>query len=137
MADLLQDLRYGLRNLVKTPGFCVAAVLALGLGIGATTAIFSLVDGVVLRPLPYTDPERLVSLWEANHDRGLSHEPISPVNFVDYRALSQVFEDAAAWWRPGRWSCVRCRPTRRLRACPPESSGAWAPRHRHTRWTKC
>jgi putative ABC transport system permease protein len=100
MSDLVQDLRYGLRNLVKTPGFFVAAVLALGLGIGATTAIFSLVDGVVLRPLPYTDPERLVSLWEANRDRGLSHEPISPVNFVDYRALSQVFEDAAAWWRP-------------------------------------
>ena len=100
MTDLRQDLRDGVRNLVKTPGVFVAAVLALGLGIGATTAIFSLVDGVVLRPLPYADPERLVSLWEANRDRGLSHEPVSPVNFVDYRALSQVFEDAAAWWRP-------------------------------------
>ena len=100
MTDLLQDLRYGLRNLVKTPGFFGAAVLALALGIGATTAIFSLVDGVILRPLPYAEPERLVSLWEANRDRGLSHEPLSPVNFVDYRALSQVFEDAAAWWRP-------------------------------------
>lgn len=100
MTNLVQDLRYGLRNLLRTPGFFGAAVLALGLGIGATTAIFSLVDGVVLRPLPYADPERLVSLWEANRDRGLSHEPVSPVNFVDYRALSQVFEDGAAWWRP-------------------------------------
>ena len=100
MTDLLQDLRYGLRNLAKTPGFFGAAVLALALGIGATTAIFSLVDGVVLRPLPYADPERLVSIWEANRDRGLGHEPISPVNFADYRSLSQVFEDAAAWWRP-------------------------------------
>src|SRR5688572_2279877 len=100
MSDLVQDLRYGLRNLAKTPGFFGAAVLALALGIGATTAIFSLVDGVVLRPLPYADPERLVSIWEANRDRGLGHEPISPVNFADYRSLSQVFEDAAAWWRP-------------------------------------
>jgi putative ABC transport system permease protein len=100
MSDLLLDLRYGFRNLLRTPGFFITAVLALALGIGATTAIFSLVDGVVLRPLPYEEPERLVSLWEANRDRGLNHEPVSPVNFLDYRALTQVFDDAAAWWRP-------------------------------------
>ena len=97
---LMQDLRYGARNLLRTPGFLATAVLALALGIGATTAIFSVVDTVILRPLPYHEPERLVMLWDTNHDRGLSHEPISPVNFLDYRRLTHVFEDAAAWWRP-------------------------------------
>ena len=97
---LLQDLRYGARNLVKSPGFAIAAILALALGVGATTAIFSIVDGVVLRPLPYAEPERLVTLWEANPQKGFDHEPISPVNFMDYRGLGQVFGDAAAWWRP-------------------------------------
>jgi predicted permease len=100
MTDLLQDLRYGFRNILKTPAFTIAAILALGLGIGATTAIFSVVNGVVLTPLPYADPGRLVALWEANHEKNLDHEPLSPVNFMDYRALSQVFSDAAAWWRP-------------------------------------
>jgi putative ABC transport system permease protein len=100
MEHLLKDLRFGIRNLLRVPGFTVPAVLALALGIGATTAIFSVVDGVVLRPLPYADPERLVMVWETNREKSLEHEPLSPVNFMDYRALTQVFTDAAAWWRP-------------------------------------
>ena len=100
MDTLFQDIRFGWRQLRRTPGFTVAAVLALALGIGATTAIFSVLDRVVLRPLPYPDPDRLTMVWEANDGKGLSHERISPVNFGDYRALSQVFEDAAAWWYP-------------------------------------
>ena len=100
MTDLLHDLRYGFRNLLKAPAFTIAAILALGLGIGATTAIFSVVNGVVLKPLPFGEPERLVALWEANHEKNLTHERVSPVNFMDYRALSQVFSDATAWWRP-------------------------------------
>src|SRR5882672_10291566 len=100
MDTLFQDIRFGLRQLRRTPGFTVAAVLALALGIGATTAIFSVLDRVVLRPLPYPDADRLTMVWEANDGKGLSHERISPVNFVDYRGLSQVFEDAAAWWYP-------------------------------------
>ena len=98
--DLLQDLRYGVRSLFKAPAFATAAILALAIGIGATTAIFSVVNAVVLAPLPYAEPERLVTLWEVNHERNLDHEPVSPVNFMDYRALTQVFADAAAWWRP-------------------------------------
>ena len=100
MDTLLQDIRFGWRLLRRTPGFTISAVLALALGIGATTAIFSVLDRVVLRPLPYPDPDRLTMVWEANDGKGLSHERISPVNFVDYRGLSQVFEDAAAWWYP-------------------------------------
>jgi putative ABC transport system permease protein len=100
MNELASDLRYGLRNLLRSPTFTVAAVLALGLGIGSTTAIFSIVNTVVLRPLPYADPERLVTIWEVKREDGLEHEPLSPVNFLDYRALTQVFSDATAWWRP-------------------------------------
>jgi putative ABC transport system permease protein len=85
MDTLLQDLRFGWRLLRRTPGFTIAAVLALALRIGATAAVFTLLDRVVLRPLPYPDPDRLVMLWETNDTKGLSHERLSPVNFVDYR----------------------------------------------------
>src|SRR3954470_12188591 len=100
MDTLLQDIRFGWRLLRRTPGFTASAVLALALGIGATTAIFSVLDRVVLRPLPYPDAERLAMVWEANDAKGLTHERLSPVTFVDYRGLSQVFESAAAWWYP-------------------------------------
>jgi putative ABC transport system permease protein len=100
MEGLLQDLRFGVRMLVRGPAFATAAILALGLGIGASTAVFSVLDGVVLRPLPYADPDRLVMIWDANPSSALAHEPISPVTFLDDRALLHVFEDAAGWWRP-------------------------------------
>jgi putative ABC transport system permease protein len=98
--SLFQDVRFGWRLLRRTPGFTAAAVLALGLGTGVTTAVFSVLDQVVLRPLPYANPGRLVMLWETNPSRALTHEPISPVNFGDYRSLAHVFDDAAAWWYP-------------------------------------
>ena len=75
-------------------------MLVLGLGTGAATTVFTVVDAVVLRPLPFAAPDRLVTLWDTNTEKGLAHDPISPVNFMDYRALP-VFKDAAAWWRPG------------------------------------
>src|SRR5215213_7283275 len=100
LETLLQDLRFGWRLLRRTPGFTAAAVLTLGLGTGVTTAVFSVLDQVVLRPLPYAQPERLTMLWETNSSRSLPHERLSPVNFGDYRSLTQVFEDAAAWWYP-------------------------------------
>ena len=64
------------------------------------SADFTLLDRVVLRPLPYPDADRLLMTWETNDARNLAHERLSPVNFVDYRGLSQVFDDAAAWWYP-------------------------------------
>jgi predicted permease len=100
MDAFLLDTRFAWRQLRRSPGFTIAAILALALGIGATTAIFSVLDQVVLRPLPYSDPGRLVMVWETNETKGLSHERLSPVNFGDYRNLTQVFEDAAAWWYP-------------------------------------
>src|SRR5262245_44430972 len=98
--DLLQDIRFGVRVLGRSPAFAATAVLTLGLGIGASTAVFSVLDGVVLRPLPYADPDRLVMVWDTKPSSGLAHEPLSPVTFLDDRALSQVFDDAAGWWRP-------------------------------------
>ena len=100
MDTLLTDIRFAVRSLVRAPTFALTAILALGLGVGATAGVFSLLEGVVLRPLPYKEPDRLVTIWDTNREKGLTHEPISPVNFGDYRALDAVFESAAAWWRP-------------------------------------
>ena len=101
MDTVIKDVRFAVRSLVRSPSFTITAVLALGLGIGSTAGVFSLLDGVVLRPLPFfREPARLVSIWDTNREKGLNHEGLSPVTFNDYRALTSVFEDAAAWWRP-------------------------------------
>ncbi|HEY9226102.1 MAG TPA: ABC transporter permease, partial [Gemmatimonadaceae bacterium] len=100
MTTLLNDLRFALRTLRRSPSFTIAAILALGLGTGSTAGVYSLLRGVVLRPLPYENPDRLVMLWDGNAAKALTHEPISPVTFHDYRGLTTVFQDAAAWWRP-------------------------------------
>jgi putative ABC transport system permease protein len=92
--------RVALRQFRQHPAFALVTVLVLGLGTGAATTVFTIVDAVVLRPLPYDAPGRLVTMWDTNIEKGLAHDPISPVNFMDYRALP-VFKDAAGWWRPG------------------------------------
>ena len=97
--NVLSAIRMALRQFRHHPSFALVTVLVLGLGTGAATTVFTVVDSVVLRPLPYESPDRLVTLWDTNYERGLAHDPISPVNFMDYRALP-VFESAAAWWRP-------------------------------------
>ncbi|HKB11256.1 MAG TPA: ABC transporter permease [Vicinamibacterales bacterium] len=100
MDTFLQDLRFGLRQLRRTPGFTIAALIALALGVGSTTAIFTVLDRVVLRPLPYPEPDRLAMVWDTSAAKGLAHERISPVTFHDYRNLTQVFADGAGWWYP-------------------------------------
>ena len=98
--NVLSAIRLAIRQFRQHPTFALITVLVLGLGTGAATTVFTVVDSVVLQPLPYDDPERLVTLWDTNTEQGLAHDPISPVNFMDYRSLP-VFQDAAAWWRPG------------------------------------
>jgi putative ABC transport system permease protein len=94
MGNLLHDLRYGLRMLIKNPGFTSIAVLTLALGIGANTAIFSVVHALVLRPLPYLEPDRLVLLGVKSSagDR----QPVAYPNFADWRARAQSFESMAS-----------------------------------------
>ena len=93
--DLWQDARYAARVFAKQPGFAAAAVLTLALGIGATTAIFSVVYGVLLKPLPFDDPERLVSLQQvAPHGAGANH---GPATYLTFRENQQVFEGIGAW----------------------------------------
>src|SRR5262249_51484203 len=100
MDTLRHDLRFAWRQLRRTPAFTLAALLALSLGIGATTAILTVLDRVVLRPLPYPQPDRLVMVWDTNGAKALTHERISPVTFHDYRSLTHVFADGAGWWYP-------------------------------------
>ena len=96
LADFLHDLRYALRMLLKNPGFTIVAVIALALGIGANTAIFSVVNTVLLRPLPYRDPERLVMVWEDASKHGYPRDTPAVANYVDWRDQNQVFESMAA-----------------------------------------
>src|SRR5215510_13609073 len=95
MRGLFQDLRFGARMLLKNPGVSAIAILTLALAIGANTAIFSVVNAVILRPLPYRNPDRLVSLWENVPERGRWR--VSPGNFFDWKKQNTTFEDMAAF----------------------------------------
>src|SRR3712207_3392416 len=97
MGTLLQDVRYAVRTLLKSPGFTVVAVLALALGIGANTAIFSVVKAVLLSPLPYPRPEQLVWIRESNPGADIPDEPASAPNYNDWRTQAQSFEAVAAF----------------------------------------
>jgi predicted permease len=100
MSTLLQDLRYGFRMLLKSPSFTLIAVLTLALGIGANTAIFSLVSAVLVKPLNYYDPERLVMVWESDATTGATGDTPAVGNYADWKTQNQVFEDMAAIeWR--------------------------------------
>src|SRR5258708_22645053 len=95
MPTLLADLRYGFRLLIKSPGFTSIAVIALALGIGANTAIFSLVDRVLIRPLPYPDADRLVMGWEDASFMSFPRNTPAPASDLDRSTQSQLFPDSA------------------------------------------
>ncbi len=115
--QLLQDIRFGVRMLCKSPGFTAVAVLSLALGIGANTAIFSVVDAVLLRPLPYAEPDRLVTASECNrpYDQSTKNE-VAPGNFLDWRTRNHVFEEIGAVELPGYSLTGSDRPERVLGA---------------------
>jgi putative ABC transport system permease protein len=101
MTTLLQDVRYAVRTLLKSPGFTLVAVVALALGIGANTAIFSVVKAVLLSPLPYPEPERLVWVREINPGADIMDEPASAPNFNDWRTQGRSFDGMAAFANAG------------------------------------
>ncbi|HTR39783.1 MAG TPA: ABC transporter permease [Bryobacteraceae bacterium] len=97
MHQLLEDIRYGLRTLLKTPGATLAAVLALSLGIGANTSVFSVINAVLLRPLPYKDPDRLVAVWGNQPQKGLHELHLSPLDYRDLAGENRALEQIGAF----------------------------------------
>jgi hypothetical protein len=96
-SDFIQDLRYGARVLLRSRGFAMAAVLTLSIGIGATTAIFSVVNAVLLRPVPFTDIDRLAMVWETDRNTGTIREPASLPDIVDLKERSRQVASFAAF----------------------------------------
>jgi putative ABC transport system permease protein len=94
---LIQDLRYNFRVLRRTPGFTAVIILTLALGIGATTAIFSVDNVILLRPLPYENPEQVVMVWGTQPQ--LDRAPFSPADFLDVKQRNHVFDRIAAFCR--------------------------------------
>ncbi len=95
MEQLWRDLRYGVRTLLRNPGFSAVAILTIALGVGANTAIFSVVRAVLLRPLPYENPDELVMVWGEMQARNMAYWPHSPPDFRDYREQTDLFQDLA------------------------------------------
>ena len=96
MSTLLQDLRYSVRLALRSPGFSIVAITTLAIGIAANTAIFSVVNTLLLQPLPYDDADRLAVVWEHNLPRDRKSNVVSPGNFIHWREMNTTFEDLAA-----------------------------------------
>jgi putative ABC transport system permease protein len=103
--NLVQDLRFAARSFLRAPRFTMPAIVALALGIGATSAIFSVVRGVLLEPLPYRDPDRIVSIWEANIPRNRMRNVVASANFVAWRERNRSFE-SLGMTGPGRLNII-------------------------------
>ena len=100
MSGFWNDLKHGCRVLAKTPGFALSAIVVLALGIGANTAIFGIVNGVLLRPLPFGEPDRLVQLWHTPPQKefpGVSRFALSAANYLDWEAQNTVFSSSAVY----------------------------------------
>ena len=91
-----QDLRYGFRTLLRNPGFCAVAILALALGIGPNTAIFTMVNAVLLKPLPIPEPDRVVMIWGTRLKAGFDQMPVSAADYLDWKQQARSFDQMAA-----------------------------------------
>src|SRR5215468_5259976 len=96
MDTLTQDIRHGVRVLLKSPGFSLIALLVLALGVGASAAIFSVVNAVLLRPLAYRDADRLVTVWQNFPKESWPYVPFSPPDYLELKSQSSSFEEVAA-----------------------------------------
>ena len=115
MESIFTDIRFAARSLWKRPGFSAIVVLTLALGIGANTAVFSVINAVLLRPLPYRETDRVVTLWQNNSKAGIARNGVSPANFIDWSEQSNSFE-AIAGIEPSGFSLVGDGEPERLRA---------------------
>jgi predicted permease len=97
MEAFWQDLRYGARMLRRNPGFAAVAILTLAIGIGANVMIFSVINGVLLRPLPFPDSQRIVTVWETDANRGIVHGTASAAELLDWRDMNHSFKDLSGW----------------------------------------
>src|SRR5438094_10048109 len=102
----MNDFTFACRQLLKTPGFTAVAVLTVALGIAANTALFSVVNGVLLRPLPFHEHDRLVTLWESSPAQGVDQQNVSTTTFADWQAQGSGFEEMAFWTGPNDFNLV-------------------------------
>jgi putative ABC transport system permease protein len=107
LADVAQDTRYALRMMRRDLGFTAVAVVTLALGIGANTAIFSVVNAVLLKPLPYADADKIVVVWERNTAIGKERDPVAPLNYLDWRSENTVLEEGTPQRSRSAWRWER------------------------------
>src|SRR5215218_735147 len=100
MESILGDIRYASRNLLRRPAFTLIAVVTLALGIGANTAIFSAINALLLKPLPFPDLDRVVAVWDKMPSRGVMHNEVTVANYLDWQSQTQSFDQLALyrWW---------------------------------------
>src|SRR5258708_1010297 len=97
MGQVAQDVRYGIRSLLKAPSWTALAIAALALGIGANSAIFSIINAILIRPLPYKDPQTLVVVWGNNREKGMRNLFFAAHDYQDIARQNQVFEQIGAY----------------------------------------
>jgi putative ABC transport system permease protein len=118
----MNDLKFAFRQVLRNPGFTAAVVLMLALGIGANTALFSVVNGVLLRPLPFPEQDRLVTLWESSPENRVAQQLVSPPTLADWQSESSLFAEIAFWTGPSDYNLVTQDGFAKVRVSYPSSS---------------